>query len=181
MSFRFQVVLVAVVFGLTLVENVSGAERTEVDFHAAVRSLAAKPAVDWWSGASDFANTCNQSEVVLLVKLMEQERSPMGDVFLQNAVQRWGELDGAAAFAYADAVVGGDRIKLVQRALQGWAKQRPLEAWDRLRELSGNYSDRRYELGYALTIIAGQNLSLAVSKFQAVVPERQCLECLAII
>lgn len=137
------------------------------------------PVVQWWDVAEAAMKPLDADALRAVVAAEAAERSVAGDMVVNVAFQRWGELDGAGALAAADGLDGTERVERINFVMRGWVRVAPQVAWEQLRQLSGQFADRRYELGYPLTAIAEQDLAQALADFTTVVPQRQCLECLA--
>lgn len=117
-------------------------------------------------------------EVHLLRELLDQSAPVPSLVHLWHGLlERWGELDSAEALAFASARRSGDRPLLQSRAIVGWSKRQPREAWDAILRLSNRGADRRYSLPHVLLTIGESDLPLALELYLDLVPERACLDC----
>lgn len=111
--------------------------------------------------------------------LTREPHTVFADLLLGEVIRRWGELDGAAALAYASATRSAYRPRYETNALVGWAVREPKTAWTKLMVISNRGADSRYSEQALMFPIAARDVALALELYEDLVASRACLVCSA--
>ncbi|MCH6257131.1 hypothetical protein MLD52_11275 [Puniceicoccaceae bacterium K14] len=87
--------------------------------------------------------------------------SSQTSAFLRNFYLKWGEIDGPAAFAFAQDFNGRDRLRYISLSAKGWAKTDPTAAWESIMVASNNGSMWALNSRGAMRSIAQNDIQLA--------------------
>lgn len=145
---------------------------------ARLAALAALPLPDIAPHAQVWMESLRPAEFNTARQLvLTAPASVANDIITRAALERWGQIDGPSAHAFAASLTHDRKIDFETAALAGWARVQPQQAWDRLMAISNRSADRRYDEEAVMVRIADGNLSLALDLYQDLMADRSCLFC----
>lgn len=148
-----------------------------VDAVARVEAIRGLRVNEFQAQARTYFLSLNAREVDAVRLYLETEAtSPSTTTLWSLLMERWGELDGPAAFAYA-ASQQRRSISIQSRALVGWARRDARAAWSATMAASQQGVDRRYSSQSVLAVIAERDMPYALSGYLELPEDRACLEC----
>ncbi len=111
-----------------------------------------------------YVNNLELSEIPETLEQIESMKpSPRKVRFISVLIRRWGELAGQEAFQFAMGQKGRNGLSYLSYAVEGWAKNEPVEAWDSLMDVTNSGAKYTPRIGSVLGSIARDNLELAVA------------------